>query len=203
MRRVAFVGLLMLFACAVRPAQVGIELSKSTVVTEDITPAGVPVLLRIETPNTGDEPVQLMFTGPGDAYEAGVFGIEIQHPGSAPQVLKPINAQYSQGRLHEVFVAPGGKIRTPLAIDTMDAGDYDAELFWTGGPFQKGPPVSLTHFKLHVVDDAKLRDEWIKKRIDEVRAGDEFAACVAGKYQIKQVVGAMLDDLTSDAQARV
>ena len=85
----------------------------------------------------------------------------------------------------------------PLCIYPLSAGDYDAQLLY-GSQFARPPQRPLTNFKLHIVNDDQARADWLKRRIEDLRKRDSFAAYVGIRYDIPEVLDELASELDSD-----
>jgi hypothetical protein len=184
----------------------GLDITDCAVEPETSVPAGLPIILWFSVRNESAGVVSLLLTGPGRYLEGNQFIVRAVAANGNATTRPTANGQFTQGALHTVTLAPLQSLRTPLMIEALDPGTYDAELLFIGSPWHRmGRPVvgqSLARFKLTVtqVDDAG-KQAWIEQRLAEVRDGDPFAAYVTRK--IPQIAHALLDDLSSNDPARV
>ena len=123
---------------------------------------------------------------------------------SSAQVLlgsyRPCNGQFNHGIMSPVSIPAGQSLRTPLAIDPLKEGEYDAEL-WSYDWFEREPTRRLTQFRFEVVRDLAEQQRWIDRRIQAVRHGDYFAAFIGLRYNIEPVIETLLTDIAGDDNA--
>ena len=181
---------------AERPA---LDLAQSTVTTEDVIPEGLPVVMWVRTPNVSGRAIRPHMTGPGTCFEAGRFAVQVTRAGEEPRLARPRNGQFGQGLMSPVDIPAGGALRTPLAIEPLPRGEYDAELWEVERVrLESKPTKQLTTFKFRVVADAGERARWIERRLAEVRRGEPFAASVCLSFKVDEVTSAMVTDLAGD-----
>ncbi|WP_428937510.1 HEAT repeat domain-containing protein [Fontivita pretiosa] len=183
-----------------RSNQPSLDWARITVSVEEPAVAGVPVVFWVLVPNTSDRDVVILLTGPGPYLDDGRYEVRLSSGHVQIGSYRPWNGQFNHGAMSPVSIPARQSLRTPLAIDPLKEGEYQAEL-WSYDRFERATNRRLAQFKLRVVRDARQQQRWIERRIQAVRHGDYFAAFIALRYNIEPVIETLLTDIAGGDSA--